>query len=150
MTALNLPEDLRSFLAAGTALEYDAGCSRAGAVTLFPLDRLMVRTLKTRLSESSEVAEEDPHAGEKGYYLVPAVSLVASCQRYRPAGLLLWLPEMGLYGSWDDDHRTLWVFPDLTWAEIVAGPVPFLNACWEPRRAAAKQARLWESCEWEA
>ena len=74
--------------------------------------------------------------------------MVESCQHYRPAGVLLWLPDAEVFATWDDDHRTLWAFPGVTWSRIVASPVPYLNACWEPEPAGEEQLRLWESCEW--
>jgi hypothetical protein len=108
-----------------------------------------MRIIGARIPSSADLACEDPHSGEHGYYLVPAVSLVGSCQHYRAAGVLLWLPDAELFGTWDDDHRTLWVFPGVAWSTIAADPVPYLNTCWEPGRVGAEQMRLWESCEWQ-
>jgi hypothetical protein len=82
-------------------------------------------------------------------YLVRAVSLVGTCEIYHPAGVLLWLPDAEMFGSWDDDHSTLWVFIGLAWPQIAADPVRYLNACWEPEEAGAEQLPLWESCESE-
>jgi hypothetical protein len=135
VAALNLPEDLVDFLGAGRALSYDESRCTPKGVTLLPLDRLSVRTVGARARESSDLSEEDPHAGGSGYYRVPAVSLVGTCRNYRPAGLLVWLPDSEVFGSWDDDHHTLWVFPGVNWSRIAADPVPYLNACWSPRRA---------------
>ncbi len=65
--------------------------------------------------------------------LVPAVDLLASCEGgYEPTGVLLWLPAEQQYGTWDNSHGELMVFePHVTWREIAARPIPFLNAPWE-------------------
>jgi hypothetical protein len=149
MASLNLPDDLRTFLTDGRRFEYDAGTCQPGRVTLIPLAELVLRTIGARLSRRSPLYAEDPHAGERGYYLVPVVSLVATCENYRPAGVLLWLPDAEYFGTWDDDHRTLWVFPGVEWYDIVAKPAQYLNACWEPDAVTAEQLRLWEMCEYE-
>jgi hypothetical protein len=149
MASLYLPDDLRDFLAPGRRLEYDPARCQPGVVTLVALDQLAVRAVGARIPLSAELADDDPHMGERGYYLVPAVSLVAACQHYRPAGVLLWLPDAEVFATWDDDHRTLWAFPGVGWSQIVADPVPYLNGCWEPERAGAEQLRLWESYEWQ-
>jgi hypothetical protein len=149
MAALNLPDDLRAFLDAERQLAYDAARCECGAVALVPLDQLTLGTLGARVSPYSDLIEEDPHAGERGVYVVPAVSLVGACRGYWPGGLLVWLPESEVYGSFDRDHRVLWVFPGITWTDIVADPVPYINACWHPRAVHTAQLRLWECCEYQ-
>jgi hypothetical protein len=98
------------------------------------------------------LAEEDPHAGERGYYHVPAVSLVSRCSNYRPAGLLVWLPDQAVYATWDDDHHVLWIFPEAGWSQIEANPIPYLNSLWSRKlreAVGAQQLRLWECCGFE-
>jgi hypothetical protein len=73
--------------------------------------------------------ENDPNAKIGGTYLVLAVNLIAKCQDYSPAGLLLWLPVERRYGAWDSDHFTLEVFgKGTTWGRIAKQPVGYLEA----------------------
>jgi hypothetical protein len=152
MAVPNVPDDLCSFLTSGCVLFHDeAQCTPKG-VALQPLEKLAVRPLTVRIKENSDLADEAPHAGERGYYLVPAVSLIGSCTNYRPAGLLVRLPDQESYGTWYGDHHVLGVFPGASWSQIAANPVPFLNSLWsrKTREAiGAQQLRLWESCEFE-
>ena len=73
----------------------------------------------------------DPHRGENGYYLVEGVNLVGECERYRPCGLLMWLPRERCYGIWDEDHWHMSVFRgDQTWSRIAADPAAYLDCGW--------------------
>jgi hypothetical protein len=130
MYSLKLPEDLVAFLRAGRQLDYDPADCEAGAVTLLPLDQLQVELFPVDC-QSTPIAEDDPHSAERGCYLVPGVSLLASCEGYEPAGLLLWLPEEGRYGTCDESHGPLRAFPrEVTWTAIVADPAEYINAQW--------------------
>ena len=72
-------------------------------------------------------------AKSKGYYEIPAVSLTNKVKNYDPKYLLLWLPNEELYGQWDCDHWEITVFPKARWKDIVANPIPYLNAMWDYR-----------------
>jgi hypothetical protein len=87
---LSLPGDLRAFLAAGRQLHYDAGSCECGSITLLPTRRLRLKPF-TILTEEMQFVYGDPHRG-RGYYVVPAVNLVASCENYDPFGVLIWIP----------------------------------------------------------
>ena len=116
-------------MAAGRHLEYDALQCKAGRVTLVPLEKLRVRKYLTRPTADGHVPclEDDPHQ-EEGYYSVPAVNLVGHCcDDYQPDGILIWLPEEGLFGTWQTDHLAIWVFPRVSWSDIVADPLRFIN-----------------------
>jgi hypothetical protein len=125
-----IPPDLADFLRAGKQLEYDAALCEAGKVALKSYDELSVSDVYVD-SEESPLRAADPNAGVTGYYSVPAVSLVAECEGYDPEGIMIWLPDYSLYGTWDSDHWDVLVFPHATWSDIVRDPVPFLNAQWE-------------------
>jgi hypothetical protein len=76
MAVPNVPDELRSFLKSGCVLSYDeAQCTPKG-VALQALEKLVVQLLTVRIKENSDLAEEDPHSGERGYYRVSAVSLI--------------------------------------------------------------------------
>jgi hypothetical protein len=128
---VDLPADLRAFLGSGRQLTYDpAGCE-AGRVTLRALHELRLERFPVDL-QSSELEEQDPHRGELGCYVVPAIDLLAGCDGgHDPRGLLLWLPVERRYGTWDPDHGGLLLFgADTTWDVIAAAPAAHLDAQW--------------------
>ena len=130
---LNLPEDLIQFLKAGKQFDFGEDESEAGQVTLHRLEDLQLATVLVD-SEEAPFQKEDPNAGRDGAYEVPAVSLSAECDGFDPEFILLWLPEEGLFGSWDSDHYDLYVFLNATWNDIVANPIPYLDAQWDLNR----------------
>lgn len=89
--------------------------------------------------------EKDPHKEEENgdVYLVPVVSLVRECEHYSPQFLLVWLPQEGLFGTGDEEHGHLLTFPGVTWTEIAAQPVPYLEAQWTPDNGKAEYLRPW-------
>src|SRR5262245_45247994 len=122
MHALNLPDDLREFLAAGKQLEYDPGDCEPGAVRLRALHSTTLQLFPMYTDSDSRTTEklnsDDPHRGENGYYLVEGVNLVGECDEYDPCGLLMWLPLENCYGIWDSDHWHISVFnPEHTWSK---------------------------------
>ena len=125
---LRLPDDLRAFFAAGRQLAYDPAQCEAGRVTLLPLDKLRVGKYLSRPTAHGQVPSlaDDPHQ-EEGYYSVSAVNLVAECEHYWPDGILIWLPEERLFGTWQIDHLSILVLPGATWSDIAADPVRYLN-----------------------
>lgn len=130
MDKLNLPEELIEFLKEGKQLEYDESRCEAGYIGLKSLDQLSTDVVWID-SDESPLSQDDPHAGEYGYYEVPAVSLTGYCKTYDPEFILLWLPNERMFGTWDGDHRDLRVFPGITWQEIIHNPLHFLSAQWD-------------------
>ena len=125
-----LPTDLREYLGCEKYLDYDTNECVAGKVTLKRLRSLRIESIYVD-SEGSPLEKSDPNANKKGYYAVPAVSLLARCEGFDPAGILVWLPDQLSYGTWDNDHWDLLVFPHVTWTDIAKNPVPFINAQWQ-------------------
>ena len=141
MAELNLPADLQEFLQAKKELHYAVEECEAGKVSLHPfsglrLTNLLVNTYATPLEET------DPHQGASGY-LVPAVSLTASCESYDPNFLLLWLPTENLYGNFDTEHGHLNVFSEASWTDIAENPVAYLNSQWEPEDSLSVSFQPW-------
>lgn len=58
--------------------------------------------------------------------------LLAHCDDYDPSGLFVFVPELLAYGSFDSDHESLVVYPQLRWAQFANDPVRFINAAWGP------------------
>ena len=123
--SINLPSSAVAFLRAGKQLEYEDSQCEAGRVGLNRLDQLSLGEVWIGTE-----SENDPYHGKDGYYAIPAVSLSGECASYSPEFILLWLPAERLFGAWDCDHWILTVFPDATWEDIVADPLPYLNAQW--------------------
>jgi hypothetical protein len=128
-SVLNLPDDLRAFLADGMQLKYDTSQSEPGQVIIYSLDKLSLGTVY--VTDSSNIRSTERTLSERGYYTIPAISLTSSCDDYDPAYILLWLPSEQVYGTWDCDHWLLYIFPGATWASIEHNPVPYINAQWD-------------------
>lgn len=131
MPRVRLPDDLVAFLREGRQLEYDSTKCEAGSIKLVPLGQHKIGEVWVD-PECHPLREQNPHAGQEGYYAVPAVNLVAEAEKYDPEYILLWLPRSRLYGTWDCDHWELRVFPGVTWTEIAASPLKYVNAQWYP------------------
>ena len=125
------PKDFVEYMTSGKKLEYDADGCEPGQITLMPFDKLSLGEVYID-SEGAPFAKKDPHVKERGYYSVPAVNLVADCDGYDPEGILIWLPDQKVFGTWDIDHWDVLVFPDVTWSDIVSDPAKYVNAQWEP------------------
>ena len=128
--AADVPDDLRAFLRGRKRLRYDAAECEPGRITLLPLSKLAVGMVWVNARPADD-PRGDPHAGGDGHYAIPAVNLVATAEDYDPEYILLWLPGEGLYGTWDNDHAELWVFPGATWADIAADPATYVSAQWD-------------------
>jgi hypothetical protein len=128
--AVAIPDDLRAFLRARKQLEYDASDCEPGQIKLLPLSKLKAGEVWVN-ARPKKKPQGDPNAGGDGYYAIPAVNLVADAEDYDPEFILLWLPDEQLYGTWDSDHAELFVFPDVTWLDIAADPLPYVNAQWD-------------------
>ncbi|MEL6822341.1 MAG: hypothetical protein AAFP70_11310 [Calditrichota bacterium] len=126
------PEQLEKFLKSGNQLSYDYKQVEAGRIVLKKWQDL----------QTGVVWIDSFREGDEGYYEIPAVNLVESCDGYDPEFILLWLPNEKVFGTWDCDHWGLIVFPETTWSEIVKSPVPFLNAQWSPDSKVGKQFQV--------
>ena len=138
LTPMQLPDDLKNFLHLRNKLEYKDSDCIPGRIVLKSLANL-------ELSEVwvEPLQKNDPHYGETGYYVVPAISLVHECEGYDPEFILLWLPNDGFFGTWDSDHWILKVFPGVNWQNIVNNPIPFINAQWESNSNVSQNYDLW-------
>jgi hypothetical protein len=102
----------------------------------------------------------DPHRGE-GQYIVPAVNLVASCEHYDPFGVLVWIPDEGMFGNWDCDHHVVQVLVThrvrgdnarieaATWTDIESDPLRFINAQWRFDASTSKVLVPWPKHRWQ-
>jgi len=138
---LLLPKDLTDFLGAGRQLDYDATAAEPGLLALRRLGELTLGALCVNSDEEGHPpgeseepgAGEDPHIydEETGYYVIPAVDLAASCTGDYPSeGLLSWIPDRGMYATWDSSHLEILAFPNATWSDIAVSPLRYVNAQW--------------------
>jgi hypothetical protein len=143
MNPFDLPSDFMEFLQSNKQLEYNPTGCEPGTVVLKILDELSLDEVSVRTMRLP-FAEDDPHRGEYGYYVVRAVALVRECKSYRPKGVLLWLPDYKSFGQWDDDHKVVTYFPGTKWSRIAARPAPYLNAMWDGNRGVGTLLVPWE------
>lgn len=135
MTNDSIPSDLLAFLQSGRSLEYDVTRCEVGQVLLHQAENIRLVEFEINSEHGAKWSEEDPHADEAGYYIVPALDLVADCQNYRPNGILIYIPSLGVYGNFDEDHRSITYFPRITWWNIVGEPVRYLTGQWRPAQS---------------
>ena len=118
---ITLPDDLTDFLTAKRQLEYAARDCECGQVILLPLGKHELGEVWLDGQSLHDVAS-DPNNGVEGYYAVPAVNLVESCDGYDPEHILSWIPDSDLYISWDTDHWVITMLPSVTWRQIADSP----------------------------
>ena len=126
-----LPHDLHAFLSEGRQLQYDHVQCECGLVVLRAVGSHTLDHLPVDGQSLNDVAT-DPNSDTLGYYAVPAISLTATSDDYAPAHILSWLPDSGVYGTYDCDHEAFTIFPGKTWQDIVKDPLTYLNAQWLP------------------
>lgn len=148
MSDYGLPTEAKEFLKSGQQFHYDATCCEAGLVTLKTYDELKLTEIWVN-SEASPIQEDDPHAGEEGYYVIPCVDLIATCEGYDPEGILIWLPGYQVFGQWDCDHWDVVIFPSTKWTNIVANPAHYLGAQWDGSMEGQEYLRPWNQCEFK-
>jgi hypothetical protein len=147
MADLKLPADLIAFLQSGRQLDYDASKCECGSLRLARLEELKLETI---WAKPSEFDADDPHAGHEGLYKVEAVDLVEYAEHYPPEFILLWLPAMECFGTWDSDHYHLSVFPNASWSDIAINPLPFIDSQWRlDGNGVAELARVWLNYSFE-
>ena len=138
MKDLRLPSDLAEFLEAGRQLDLDPEQAAPRHLRLRGIGELEPGPVYLNAAEEGHPwgegdeadPDNDPHLDDDGYYVVPAVDLVASADNYPPQHLLTWIPSRREFGTWDSGHLELLVFPRVSWTEVVADPLKWVNAPW--------------------
>lgn len=120
---LNLPQDLIDFISHNKTLSYDKDKCIIGRIELVSINALISGRIYVEPKEKSF---------KKGYYTIPAVDLIAECEGFDAWGILVWLPDIKMFGTWDSDHRKLRVFHNAVWNDIVKDPIKYLNGLWNP------------------
>lgn len=126
---MDYPADLLSFLDQGGHLQYDPRNCEAGLVKLVSSNDLCAESVGFSGAAVSDL-EPDPNEGRDGEYEGLAVNLVEECEDHEGIYLLCWFPQIGLYGSYNEEEAVGLVFPNENWSTIVADPIRFLEASW--------------------
>ncbi len=58
------------------------------------------------------------------------LDLIRSCEEYDPRGMLVYIPSLRKYGSYDGEKKSLITFRDMSWSAFCADPVKYINAGW--------------------
>lgn len=80
---------------------------------------------------------------ENGQYYTNSVGLIKNSESYDESHeLLVWLPRLQHYGTWDSSHDELNIFPDQAWTSMKSDLVPFIEAQWGTYEGANKIKHL--------
>jgi predicted RNA-binding Zn-ribbon protein involved in translation (DUF1610 family) len=113
-----LPDDLLEFLESDRRLKYDASACEIGVFTFRAADEIEEITLT--------VSAED----EESACVIRALDLLKSCDAYDPRGMLVYIPSMRKYGSYDSEKRSLITYRGMSWSAFLADPARYINAGW--------------------
>jgi hypothetical protein len=123
----DLPSDLAAYLERPNLPSFSMTEGEVRTAELLPLAELQCAAYHIK----SDSDEDD--GGEEGVEFM-GYSLLKSAGAYDPDGVLAWFPELGEYGAWDCDHHTMITFPGVTWPDIAADPIWYINGQWYPER----------------
>lgn len=71
-----------------------------------------------------------PYDDQEGLFFTEGYGLVYSPDYDNSWGILVWLPKLNMYGTWDSVHYELIVFPNITWKDIQKDPGWFIGQQW--------------------
>ncbi len=115
----DLPDDLIEFLESDRRLEYDVSACEIGVFAFRSLE---------------EVAEIDLTVRDKDHEstsVIRGLDLLKSCELYDPRGMLVYLPSLRKYGSYDSEQKNLITYRGMSWSDFLADPARYVNAAWD-------------------
>ena len=124
----SIPNEVVAYLGTHRVFDADFSRSECGVVGLSTVDSLSVRDFW--VDGEGRGWLDDPHSDDDGYYAVPGVDLVNQVEGFDPSAILVWIPGLKSFGTWDCDHWDLIVFEHTQWETITADPVRYLDAQW--------------------
>ena len=75
--------------------------------------------------------EQDPNKdNDEKMYRFQAIDLVRANDLYQSEGLLIWIPALKIFGTFDTEHQNLVVFPDATPKDIINNFGKYIAAQW--------------------
>ncbi len=113
-----LPDDLVAFLKTDRRLRYDARACEIGVFTLRALDEVQ----EIELAVSAEQGEAT--------CVMRGLDLLKTCEAYDPRGMLVYIPSLRKYGSYDGEKQSLVTFRGMSWSDFLASPTRYINAGW--------------------
>jgi hypothetical protein len=113
-----LPDDLVKFLRTDRYVKYDASACEIGSFALRALDEVEEIELAVSAEEGDAVC------------VMRGLDLLKWCQEYDPHGMLVYIPSLRKYGSYDGDKKSLITYRGMSWSEFLADPVRYINAGW--------------------
>jgi hypothetical protein len=122
-----LPDDLVEFLESNRRMEYDASACEIGAFE--------IRTL----NEVEEIDLTLSGAGNESPCSIRALDLIKSCELYDPRGMLVYIPALRKYGSYDSEGLSLITYRGMSWSDFSAAPARYINAAWVLDRDIAEE-----------
>jgi hypothetical protein len=126
---VDLPDDLRAFLSAGSQLQYNENESTIGRIVLKTEAELSRDTIAGYPGCQSII--DDPYEDLDGLYQIEVYDLVAESEMYQTEGLFCWIIALQCFGVVDPEHGDVLTFPGVTWANIVKSPTTYLDAQWD-------------------
>jgi hypothetical protein len=140
-----IPEDLLAFLSQNHASSLRWGQPYPVEVEeaiFFEIDEISFRNFELDTDEYF-LNHDEPGNDPKLTYDIPGIDLIKQIDAYSPDGVLIWFPLFGEYGSWDCDHGTIVMMPNLSWTEIAKDPARYVNVQWYPDRVNHSFLRPW-------
>jgi hypothetical protein len=114
---------LIAFLQGDRVLAYDPSQCEAGPFAFHRLEEL--KPIEMHLGTTAHGwDDDDPYRG-RGYYVGEAFDLLCECEHYDPVGLLVYVPQLESFGSYDEDHLALVIYPGVSWSDVAADPVRY-------------------------
>lgn len=136
------PTEIKNALGAKKRIE-----TRGGVYTLYSWQEAKQVTILINHQQCQEekMLPEDPNLQVKGRYCTTAYVLVSEAQDFvDPEEVLLWLPQLSLYGCYDNDTHQLYVYPDTTWKQIEANMPAYLHRAMECKNVLCVE-KVWQS-----
>lgn len=124
------PHDVKKVLAKQRLI-----ITRRGMFALEPLEDIRLVSVVIR-HESRDVEKN-------GMFCTTAYALVVDEDSQR---MLVWLPVAGFYGTWDQRHQQLYIFPRISWSDIEPNLPVYLHHPPESDTFSSAEAydRLWD------
>ncbi len=113
-----LPDDLVAFLKTNRLLTYDAATCEIGVFTLRALDEVQEIEFAVRAENGDAVST------------MRGLNLLKSCEDYDPRGMLIYIPSLRKYGSYDGEKRSLVTYRGMSWSNFLDNPARYINAAW--------------------
>ena len=120
-----LPDDLLEFLASDRHLEYDASACEIGVFTFRSLEEVAEIDLAVRVESQESTVRSAPGPLE-------------IVRGYDPRGMLVYIPSLRKYGSYDSEGESLITYRGMSWSDFLAAPAKYINAAWHLDREIAE------------